>query len=195
VPLAFVDSAPMTVISYARVPVPLDAALQRFAAWIGLSELEPPRRVRSLRSVDEACTDGEWRGVAVFAHEANGWTVLEDYTGYLGMLPAERWIPLAGDEELVFAGYNDAVPYGQLIVVRHGRVVREFLHDVQDPSQNVNRGRLERERTEPMEDWVDAARFVDDDELADDGADEGTLLLYVPDMPLGGSAAPPSDDR
>lgn len=176
----------MTVISYARVPLPLDATLQRFGEWIGLPELEPPRRVRALHSVDEACADGEWRGVAVFAHEANGWTVLEDYTGYLGMLPAQRWVPLAGDGELVFAGYNDAVPYGQLIVVRHGRVVREFLHDVQDPSQNVNRGFLERERTEPIEDWVDAARFVDDDELADDGAEEGTLLLYVSDRSLGG---------
>ena len=184
----------MTAISYARVPLPLDTALQRFAEWIGLPELEPPRRVRSLRSVDAACIDGEWRGVAVFAHEANGWTVFEDYTGYLGMLPADRWVPLAGGGELVFAGYNDAVPYGQLIVVRHGRVVREFLHDLQDPSQDVNRGRLERERAEPIEDWVDAARFVDDDALADDGADEGTLLLYVTDSPLGGFAAPPSDD-
>jgi hypothetical protein len=72
--------------------------------------------------------------------------------------------------------------------------VREFLHDVQDPSQDVNRGRLELERTEPIEDWVDAARFVDGDDLADDGADEGTLLLYVPVTPLGGSTTPSSDD-
>jgi hypothetical protein len=184
----------MTVLSYARVPLPLDTALQRFAVWIGLPELEPPRRVRSLRSVDEACIDGEWRGVAVFAHEASGWTVFDDFTGYLGMLPSERWIPLAGSVELVFAGYNDAVPYGQLIVVRDGRVVREFLHDEQDPSQDVNRGRLELERTEPIDSWLDAARFVDGDALADDAADEGTLLLYVPDTPLGWRATPPSDD-
>lgn len=177
----------MTAIAYARLPLPLDVALQRFAEWIALPELEPPRRVSSRRSVDEACTDGEWRGVAVFAHEARGWTVFEDYTGYLGLLPAARWIALAGRDELVFAGYNEAAPYGQLIVVRHGRVVREFLHDVQDPSQDVNRGRLELERTEPIDDWVDAARFVDGDDLADEGADEGTLLLYVPDTPLGGA--------
>ena len=101
----------------------------------------------------------------MFAHEANGWTVFDDYTGYLGGLPAERWISLAGDDELVFAGYNDAIPYGQLIVVREGRIVREFLHDLQDPSNNVNHGRLELERSTLIDDWVDAAWFVDSDEL------------------------------
>jgi len=47
----------------------------------------------------------------------------------------------------------------------------------------VNRGRLELERATPIDDWVDAASFVDGDELADLGADEGTLLLYRPDGP------------
>jgi hypothetical protein len=182
----------MTAFSYARVPLPLDAAIERFTEWIALPALEPPRRVRSLRAVDEACTDGEWRGVAVYVHEADGWTVFEDFTGYLGLLPAERWIPLAEGDELVFAGYSDAAPYGQLIVVRDGRVVREFLHDVQDPSQDVDRGQLELERTEPIDDWADVARFVDGDELARERADEGTLLLYVPDIPLGGTTTPPS---
>jgi len=37
--------------------------------------------------------------------------------------------------------YSEGVPYGQLVVVRDGRIVREFFHDLQDPSHNVNRGR------------------------------------------------------
>jgi hypothetical protein len=174
------------VTGYARLPLPLPVALQRFDEWIALPALQPPRRVRSRDAVDEACEDGLWRGVAVFVHAANGWTVFDDYTGYLGGLPASRWISLAGDDELVFASYNDSVPYGQLIVVRDGRVVREFLHDLQDPSQNVNHGRLELERATLIDDWVDAARFVDGDELSDEAADEGTLLLYRQDDPDSG---------
>ena len=166
------------VAGYARVPLPIDEAIQRFRAWIGLPELEPPRRVRSRESFDLASNGDEWRGVAVWVHAANGWTVFDDYTGYLGSLPARRWIALAGDEELVFAGYSEGVPYGQLVVVRDGRIVREFLHDLQDPSHDVNRGRLELERAKLIDDWVDAASFVDDDELADDGADDGILLLF-----------------
>ena len=185
----------MSVDAYVRIPAPLPRALERFAAWIVLPELEPPRRCRSRDAFDFACIDNEWRGVAVFAHEANGWSVFDDFTGYLGTLPAERWIDLAGDDELVFAGYNDAVPYGQLIVVREGRVVREFLHDLQDPSENVNRGRLELERATLIDEWADAAWFVDSDELADLGANEGTLLLYRPDRPMSEfMATPPEED-
>ena len=172
--------------SYVRLPLPLPIALRRFGEWIALPELEPPRQVRSRDAFDLACTGDEWRGVAVFAHEANGWTVFDDYTGYLGALPAERWISLAGTDELVFAGYNDAIPYGQLIVVREGRIVRQFLHDLQDPSQNVNHGRLDLERSKLIDDWVDAAWFVDSDELSDEAADEGTLLLYRADESPGG---------
>lgn len=175
----------MAVEGYVRLPLPLAVALERLGTWIGLPELEPPRRMRSRDSFDAAGNGDEWRGVAVFAHEADGWTVLDDYTGYLGTLPADRWVALAGDDELVFAAYNEAIPYGQLIVVRQGRVVREFLHDLQDPSNNVNRGRLELERATLIDEWVDAAWFVDSDELADRGANEGTLLLYRADGPAG----------
>lgn len=185
----------MAVSCYARLPLPLPIALRRFGEWIALPELEPPRRVRSRDAFDLACTGNGWRGVAVFAHEAKGWSVFDDYTGYLAGLPAARWIALAGNEELVFAGYNDAVPYGQLTVVREGRIVRQFLQDLQDPSNDINRGRLELERATLIDDWVDAAWFVDSDELSDDAADEGTLLLYQTDDPLGGFSATRTDDR
>ena len=191
----------MAVEGYARLPLPLEVTLERFGAWIGLPELEPPRRMRSRDSFDASGTGDEWRGVAVFAHEANGWTVLDDYTGYLGTLPADRWVSLAGDNELVFAAYNEAVPYGQLIVVRHGRVVREFLHDLQDPSRNVNLGRIEFERPKLfrrstlIDDWVDAAYFIDCDELADPGANVGTLLLYRADGPARDFMSARSDEE
>jgi hypothetical protein len=186
------------VSGYARLPLPIDAAIERFRAWVGLPELEPPRPVRSREAFAFATTTtsgDDWRGVAVWVHAANGWTVFDDYTGYLGSLPAPRWIELAGDEELVFAGYSEGVPYGQLIVVRDRRIVREFLHDLQDPSQNVNRGRLEFERSTLIDDWVDAAYFVDGDELADDGANEGILLLFEGGTSPDDLASLRSDDR
>jgi hypothetical protein len=171
------------VSGYARLPLPLPVALRRFDEWIGLVPLQPPRQVRSRNAVDEACVDGAWRGVAVFAHEANGWTVFDDVTGYLGTLPAARWVSLADGDELVFAAFNDAVPYGQLIVVHDGRVVREFVHDLQDPSADADHGRLALERAKAIEDWADVASFVESDALADDAADQGTLLLYRHDDP------------
>jgi len=165
--------------SYLRIRLPLSIALSRFGAWIGLPELAPARRVKANKAVEEACdSSGDWRGVAVFVHESDGWTIFDDLTGYLASVPATRWAELAAGDELIFAGYNDSVPYGQLIAVRSGSIVREFLEDLQDPSENVNRGRLDFERDCPIDNWIAAASFVDEDELADAGAADGLLWLF-----------------
>lgn len=164
--------------SYARIQLPLAKASARFARWIGLPELEPPRIVRGLEAVSAASAGGNWRApVAVFVHESAGWTVFDDLTGGLAGYSSERWAAFAHNDELVFAGYNDAVPYGQLIVVRDGVIVREFLDDEQDPSHNVNRGRLESEGSSPIQNWIHAARFVDDDDLSDPGVENGLIWL------------------
>ena len=165
--------------SYLRIRLPLATAMSRFGAWIGLPELAPARHIKSSKAVDKACdASGNWRGVAVFVHESSGWTVFDDLTGFLASVSAPRWAELAAGDELVFAGYNDAVPYGQLIVVQNGIVVREFLEDLQDPGQNVNRARLEFERDSPIDGWVAVASFVDQDELADLAADDGLLWQF-----------------
>ncbi len=164
--------------SYVRIRLPMADALPRFAEWIGLPPLGPPQEVKAVQAVDEACENGDWRSaIAVFIYQSGEWTVFDDQTGYLAALPAERWRSLAGTDELVFAGYNDAVPYGQLIVVRSGRVIREFLDDQQDSSQNVNRGQLDFEDDSPIEDWIGAASFVDGDDFAS-LPDTGLLWLF-----------------
>jgi hypothetical protein len=112
------------------------------------------------------------------SNEANGWTVFDDRTGHLASFGATNWVKFAKGDDLVFAGYNDSVPYGQLIVVSGCSVVREFLEDLQDPRNNVNLGRLDFEGRSPMEKWIDAASFVDEDELANFGAPEGLLWLF-----------------
>ncbi len=116
----------------------------------------------------------------MFVHEIDGWTIFDDLSGHLASYRANQWAELARNDELVVAGYNDAIPYGQLIVVRDGQVVREFLEDLQDPHDDVNVGRLDFEEKSPIEDWTDAALFVDEDELADQGADEGLLWMFKP---------------
>jgi len=72
---------------------------------------------------------------------------------------------LAGSDDLVVAGYNDAIPCGELIVIRAGKILREFAEDDSDPDEEVlNRGHApEEEGPEPLSSWIDVARFVDDD--------------------------------
>jgi hypothetical protein len=152
--------------------------LPRFSDWVGLPQLGPPKKLKWNKVVGAACKNGVWRSVvAVFIHESGEWTVLDDQNGHLASFTTNRWRALAGRDELVFAGYNDAVPYGQLIVVRAGRVVREFLDDKQNPRNNVNRGVLAFEKQSPIKDWITAASFVDGDEIAS-YPDTGLLWMF-----------------
>jgi hypothetical protein len=164
--------------SYLRILLPLEDALQRFSEWIALAPLAPPKKVKASKAADAACNHGVWRSlVAVFVYQSGDWTVFSDQTGHLASFSAEQWRRLAGRNQLVFAGYNDTVPYGQLVVVRGARVVREFLDDQQDPRQNVNRGRLDFEKDSPIRTWIDAASFVDEDAIVT-YPDTGLLWMF-----------------
>ena len=120
--------------SYVRLRVVQEAAMPRFSRWLALPELEPPSIVPMSDAVDKATDEDRWRGAAFFVYENEGWTIFEDLTGHLGTKSSEEWVALAGWDVLVFAGYNEAVPYAQLVEVMDGRIVREFLADEQDPS-------------------------------------------------------------
>jgi len=164
--------------SYLRMLLPMDDACRRFSEWIGLAPLGQPKKLKASKAVAAACKDGAWRSrVAVYIYQSGEWTVFSDLNGRLASYSAAQWRKLAGRSQLVFAGYNDAVPYGQLVVVRGGRVVREFLDDQQNPRENVNRGRLDFERHSPLQTWIDAASFVDEDSIAS-YPDTGLLWLF-----------------
>jgi hypothetical protein len=62
------------------------------------------------------------------------------------------------------AGYNDSIPYAEMVVVRDGKVVREFVDDPTSPEQNVNWGVSDSEY-KPFETWIDVVGFVDEDDL------------------------------
>ena len=151
--------------SYCRIHVPKDEALQRFAEWMQLSQVGPLIETTSTEAVRLACDErGMWRGGAIFVSEVLDWTLLQDLSGCLGGVPADEWLKLARNNDLVFAGYNDAIRYGELIAIAGGSVVREFLDDPDSPESNVNVGRLESENV-PFKSWTDVAEFVDADVL------------------------------
>jgi hypothetical protein len=164
--------------SYMRVKAAAGESLERFSTWIKLPLLQPPMKVDALKAVDLATRDDEWISqVAVFVYEAEGWTVFEDLSGYLSNFMASDWLQFAGPNELVFAGYNDAICYGQLIVIQNQSVVCDFLDDEEDSSENHSYFGPGWTQGSQLRSWTDAATFVDEDELFS-SPDFGNLVLY-----------------
>ncbi|GCD10057.1 hypothetical protein Ctaglu_16800 [Clostridium tagluense] len=65
----------------------------------------------------------------------------------------------------MFAGYNDSIPYGELIIIRNGKILREFMDMPDDPELNIDMGKLEKEEEKPIHSWVDVASYVDEDSI------------------------------
>ncbi|CAN5710310.1 hypothetical protein BH09VER1_BH09VER1_44260 [soil metagenome] len=164
--------------SYCRIRTPLDDALERFAAWQGLPQVGPLVAASSSTAIDLACDErGNWRGQAVFVSEMPGWTLFQDLSGGLGYIPAEEWLKYSGTDELVFASYNDAISYGELVAISNGVILREFRQDRYSPDVNVNLGHLGDEH-EPLRTWVEVASFMEADKLS--FSNEGFLWIYRP---------------
>jgi hypothetical protein len=154
----------MSVSTYLRLRCPLDEAMARYGRWIGAPEVDPPRLVRERDAIDLALVDGNWAGLAVFIFASGPWTVIEELSGGLADRPAESWLALAQGGDLVYAGYNDAIPYAQVVVVERGQLVRQYLQDEQDSSADIDVGRLPEEAGQRFHDWVDAMAWVEADE-------------------------------
>lgn len=141
-------------------------------AMTGSAPLGPPRPVQSLRAIDEATDGGEWRGHALLVYAVGDWSVFEDLSGGLGDVSPERWVSLAGEEELLFAGYNDAIPYGELVHVRDGRVTRAFFDHPTEPE------RRSAGTAPPLASWIDVASLVDGDPILAEAPPDGLLWLF-----------------
>jgi hypothetical protein len=134
----------MSNLSYVRVRCPLEEAMARYGRWIGAPGVAPPRLVHERDMIDLALVDEQWLGLAVFIYASGPWTVFEEVSGGLALRSAESWLDLAEGGDLVFASYSDAVPYAALVVVERGQLVRQFLQDEQDSSDDVNVGAAAR---------------------------------------------------
>ena len=154
----------MSVSSYLRMRCAPEEAMERYRRWIGRPELAPSRVVAERDKIDLALADGDWLGLAVFVYSSGPWTVFEELSSGLGDESAERWLELAQGGDLVYAGYNDAVPYAQLVMIEQGCLVRLYLQDEQDSSQDVDVGHLPEEANAPFESWIDVMGWVEADE-------------------------------
>jgi hypothetical protein len=168
----------MSTLSYVRLRCELADGLDRYGRWIGTPEVAPRRLVPERDAIDLATAGDDWLGLAVFIYASGPWTVIDELSGGLSERPGASWLELAAGDDLVYAGYNDAIPYAQLIVVESGRLVREFLQDEQDSSQDVNVGQLPEESRNRLETWIDGARWVEEDELTLTRPEEGWLWIH-----------------
>ena len=164
--------------SYFRIRLPRDEAVARLDEWIGRPAIEPPVETNAARAIRLACgDDGNWRGAALFVYESSDWTVFEDLSGPFSAIPASAWLGFARSDSLVVAGYNDAIWYGEVIVIEAGHILREFRHGEDSSEDNVNEGALPDEAQSPIQAWWDAAYFVECDTLFG-ASDKGWLLVY-----------------
>lgn len=166
------------VFSYLRIRCAVEEAMARYGRWVGAPELGPPRLVPERDKIDAALADGNWLGLAVFIYASGPWTVFEEISGGLAVRSAESWLELAQDGDLVYAGYNDTIPYAELFVVEHGRLVRQFLQDEQDSSADVDVGRLPEEARRPLGNWIEVMGWVEDDEEKLARPEEGWLWIH-----------------
>jgi hypothetical protein len=173
----------MSVSTYLRIRCPLEEGMARYGRWIDADEVRPASLVQERDAIDLALADGEWLGLAVFIYSSGSWTVIEELSGGLGVRPAESWLELAQGGDLVYAGYNDSIPYAQLIVVEQGRLVRQYLQDEQDSSADVDLGQLPDETKERFTDWIDVMGWVEADEEKLDRPRQGWLWIHEPPDP------------
>jgi hypothetical protein len=162
--------------SYFRLRLPLSEAKRRLADWLGVADLRGLVATDGVNAVRLACTPGgSWRGGALFMYQKEDWSVFEDLTGGFSSRSVSEWLPFAKTDELVFAGYNDAIGWGELVVIADGKVLRQFSYDPSNPETNVDTGLLPAESSTPLKTWIEVASFVDDDHLY--GAETGWLWV------------------
>ena len=166
------------VSSYMRMRCPLEEAMARYGRWIGTPEIAPPQLVPARDRIDLALADEQWLGLAVFIYASEPWTVFEELSGGLAENAEDRWIELAAGGDLVYAGYNDAVSYAEILIVQQGQLVRHIIRDEADPSADTDVGRLPEETKKPFGDWIDVTAWVEEDEDKLARAEEGWLWIH-----------------
>jgi hypothetical protein len=90
--------------------------------------------------------------------------VFDELSHHLEARPVASWRTLAEDGDLVRAAYNDAVPYAEVLVIERGQLIRHYLRDEQDPTQDVDLGHLPEEAGfRVFTGWADAMGWVEND--------------------------------
>lgn len=130
--------------SYFRIKTDLESAINRLENWNKKAFFEK-QQVEYSEAVDKSLDEnGQWKGSCLYAYEEEGWSV--------------------------FAGYNDAMPYGEMIVISGGEVLKEFWdYPIENDLVNLGDGYPE------IESWEDVIDFIEEDDIV--YSDEGVLLI------------------
>ncbi len=158
--------------SYFRIKLNMEDAVRRLERFNGTAYKEKipaePYRAASL----SLGKDGQWKGLCLYVYENKGWTVFEDLSGGYCFTEAKDWKEFAAGSDFVFAAYNDAIFYAELIVVENGIITKNFMENDDIPEENRNEG----DAFPDITDWMGVADFMDDDPLV--GPETGTLYIY-----------------
>jgi len=158
--------------SYFRIKLNMEKAVQRLCDWNG-KKYRDRIETTLLNAVKVSLNENQqWKGETLYVYENDGWTVFEDLMGSYSWIDVEQWMKFAGKDEFVFAAYNDAMIYAEMIAMVDGVVTKRFLECTDFPEDDVNEG----DGIADINDWTDVAGFVDDDELA--YSDQGIVLIF-----------------
>ena len=158
--------------SYFRIKLNIEKAVERLCIWNGKTFKEKIETDFSNAVSVSLNENRQWKGSCLYVYENDGWTVFEDLSGGYSFIDVEQWKKFAGDDEFLFAGYNDASIYAEMIAIINGDVTKYFIECFDVPEENRNEGN----GIADIESWVDVASFVDDDELV--YSDQGTVLIF-----------------
>ena len=92
--------------SYFRIKLNMEEAVKRLGSYKERIETNYSNAVRV--SIDQ---NGKWKGQCLYVYEKDGWTVFEDLSGGCSVNEIDSWLKFAEKDELIFAGYNDAIIY------------------------------------------------------------------------------------
>ena len=126
--------------SYFRIKLNMEEAVKRLCDWNGKEYVERIETKNSNAVKVSLNPNGQWKGSCVYAYENEGWTVFEDLMGGYSFIGVEQWLKFAKDDEFVFAAYNDAILYAEMVVIVEGIVTKHFIEDIDMPEENVNEG-------------------------------------------------------
>lgn len=159
-------------LSYFRIKTNAGEAIKRLCTWLASDykeKIETNYGGAVKVSVNE---NGQWKGSCVYVYENDGWTVFEDLSGGFSFIEAAAWKEFAGKDPFVFAAYNDAMIYAEMIVITDGNVTKKFIECFDLPEENINEG----DGVTGIENWTDVAAFVDADDII--FSEEGTVYIF-----------------
>ena len=158
--------------SYFRIKLDMEDAIQRLCDWTEAKYKERIETDYSNAVHVSLDKNGQWKGSCLYVYENEGWTVFEDLSGGYSFIDAKDWMKFAGEHEFIFAAYNDAIIYSEMIAIVDGKVIKNFIECDDMPEENINEG----DGIKDINNWMDVEDFMDDDAFF--YSDEGVVLIY-----------------